>query len=150
MSKILLLDDSLRHRRAGVNQLTALGHEVVALCDYGEARERAMTEDPPFDVALCDLLMPAEPTTLGDAARREHVGREIGIGYPMVIELSHYVKRVAVATDTGHHDHPMSAIADWFRGRTDVINGAKVQIMHSPMNDGVKDWARVLERIMAA
>ncbi len=37
--RILLVDDHLKHRRAGISQLGALGHEIVALCDYGEARE---------------------------------------------------------------------------------------------------------------
>ena len=112
--RILLLDDNLRHRRAGARQLEALGHEVVALCDYGEARERAKTE--PFDVALIDLL---------------------GIG------------KIAVAPDTNHHNHPMSAVVDWFRGAALSVDGAKVAIMHAPMrDDGAKDWGKILAQII--
>ena len=70
----------------GVRQLEAFGHEVVALCDYGEARERARAESlmPPSST----FSMPAEPTTLRAAARAEFVGREIGIGFPLVLELT--------------------------------------------------------------
>ena len=146
--RILLLDDNLRHRRAGARQLEALGHEVVALCDYGEARERAKTE--PFDVALIDLLMPAEPTMLGEEARKEFVGREIAIGFPLVLELSRLgIGKIAVATDTNHHNHPMSAVVDWFRGAALSVDGAKVAIMHAPMrDDGAKDWGKILAQII--
>ena len=37
--KILLVDDSVRQRRAGKKQLEAFGHEVVAVSEYGEARK---------------------------------------------------------------------------------------------------------------
>src|SRR5437016_1618043 len=139
--RILLLDDKLRHRRAGVLQLEALGHEVVAFSDYGEARERAKTEK--FDAALIDLLMPAEPMTLGDAARKEFFGREIAIGFPLVLELSRLgIKKIAVATDMNHHNHPMSAVVDWFHGPALTVNGASISIRHAPMrDDGTKDWA---------
>lgn len=141
--KILLLDDSPKHRRAGVKQLEALGHEVVALCDYTEAQNRAKEG---FDVALIDLLMPAEPTMLGDEACKEFVGREIAIGFPLVLEFSRLgIKRIAVATDTNHHNHPMSAVVDWFNGRDLEVNGARVCIMHAPLTaDGAKDWAGIL------
>ena len=146
--RILLLDDNLRHRRAGMRQLEALGHEVVAFCDYGEAREQAKTEK--FDVALIDLLMPAEPTTLGDRARKEFVGREIAIGFPLVLELSRLgIKRIAVATDMNHHNHPMSAVVDWFHSVKLMVNGAEVSIMHAPMRDDAKDWGEVLWNLMA-
>jgi CheY-like chemotaxis protein len=146
--RVLLLDDNLRHRRAGTKQLEALGHEVIALCDYGEARQRAKTEK--FDVALIDLLMPAESTTLGIEACKEFVGREIAIGFPMVLELSRYgIKMIAVATDTNHHNHPMSAVVDWFHSDVLEVNGARVLIMHAPMSeDGTKDWGEILTRVM--
>lgn len=142
--RILLVDDSPRHRRSGLRQLQAAGHEVIALSDYGEARKRAKEEM--FDVALIDLLMPAEATTLGTKGL-EHLGREIGVGFPMVLELAHSnVGKIAVATDTNHHDHPMSAIVDWFCGRTLTVNGKPVRIMHCRLNeDGTKDWLDVLQ-----
>ena len=122
---------------------------MVALYDYGEARKRASTES--FDAALIDLLMPAEPTTLGTEARKEFVGREIAVGFPLVLELTRLgIKKVAVATDTNHHNHPMSAIVDWFHSDTLEVNGAKVLIMHAPMcEDGAKDWGKVLANLTA-
>ena len=56
------------------------------------------------------------------------------------------VKMIVVATDTNHHNHPMSAIVDWFGSDRSVnINDAKVIFVHSPMNeDGTKKWAKAL------
>ncbi|MGD0576897.1 MAG: hypothetical protein ABSA74_02375 [Candidatus Staskawiczbacteria bacterium] len=146
--RILLVDDNLKHRRAGVKQLSELGHEAVPLFDYGMAEE--VISGQPFDAALIDLLMPAEPTTLGPQACAEWVGKEIGVGFPLVLYLSGWIKMIAVATDTNHHAHPMSAIVDWFHGKALSVNGARVLIMHSPMcNDGTKDWAKVLAELLA-
>lgn len=147
--RILLVDDSVRHRRAGKKQLEALDHEVVAVSEYGEARKRA--KEGGYDIALLDLLMPAEATTLGPNARIEHVGREIAIGFPLLLSLAGLVGKIAVATDTNHHDHPMSAAVDWFSGdRKLMVNGAVVLIMHAPMiEDGTKNWGKVLERLLA-
>ncbi|MBM3191210.1 MAG: response regulator [Chlamydiae bacterium] len=147
--KILLLDDSPKHRKAGVKQLQELGHEVVALCEYVEACKLA--SEQPFEVALLDLLMPAEQLQLGPDARKEWLGREISVGFPMVLELSRLgIKKIAVATDTNHHSHPMSAIVDWFDGKVHSVNGAKVMIGHSPMqSDGTKDWGKLLASLLA-
>ncbi|MBI2052058.1 MAG: response regulator [Candidatus Sungbacteria bacterium] len=146
--KILIVDDSVRHRRAGKKQLEALGHEVVAVSEYGEARKLA--KEGGFDIALLDLLMPAEATTLGPDARTEHVGREIAIGFPLLLSLAGLVGKIAVATDTNHHNHPMSAAVDWFLGdRKLVVNGTTVLVMHAPMTeDGTKNWGKVLERLL--
>ena len=149
--RILILDDSVRHRRAGKRQLEELGHEVVAMSSYFEAEELVGKEA--FDAALIDLLMPAEGKTLGADAAKEYLGREEGVGFPVAIQLAKLgVKMVAVATDTNHHHHPMSAIVDWFGfSRPTVINGAKVVFAHSPLNeDGTKDWAEVLRRLIEA
>jgi CheY-like chemotaxis protein len=144
--KILLVDDNARHRRAGEQQLKALGHEVVALSGYSDVPERVRTES--FDAALLDLLMPAEPMMLGDKARAKHVGEEMGIGFALLLTLAGHVKLIAVATDTNHHDHPMSALVDWFYHKDLVVNGSRALIMHAPMLDGgIKDWATVLERL---
>ena len=146
--KILLVDDSVHHRRAGKRQLEASGHTVVAVSEYSEAR--TLAKEGTFDVALLDLLMPAEATTLGPDARTEHVGREIAIGFPLLLSLAGLVGKIAVATDTNHHHHPMSAAVDWFLGDPKlVVNGATVLIMHAPMNeDGTKNWGKVLERLL--
>ena len=146
--KILIVDDSVRHRRAGIKQLEALGHVVTAVCEYGEARELARKGD--FDVALIDLLMPAEATTLGEQARVDHVGREIAIGFPLLLSLAGSVGKIAVATDTNHHNHPMSAAVDWFgRNQKLVVNGSTALIMHAPLcEDRAKNWENILERLL--
>ena len=126
-----------RHKASG---------EVVTFSDYEEARGRCEVEH--FDVALLDLLMPAEPTMLGDEARKEFVGREIAIGFPLVLDISRHVGKIAVATDMNHHHHPMSAAVDWFHGAALQVNGALVRIMHAPLTeDGSKDWAKVLAEL---
>lgn len=143
--KVLLLDDSVRHRRAGKRQLEELGHEVVAMSSYFEACDLA--GNVAFDVALIDLLMPAESRTLGLEAIKEFVGREEGVGFPVAINLARLgIPKIAMATDTNHHNNPMSAMVDWFgRDRAVVINNAKVIFIHSPMTvNSEKDWVKVL------
>jgi hypothetical protein len=145
--KILLVDDSPKHRRAGVSQLEALGHEVVALSDYTEARKRARSGE--FDVALLDLLMPAETTTLGPDAIAKYVGEEIGVGFPLALSLALMgVRLIGVATDMNHHNHPMSAIVDWFPHQL-TVNQSCVLFKHARLNDdGSKDWGRLLQQLL--
>jgi CheY-like chemotaxis protein len=148
--RILLVDDNIRHRRAGVQQLEALGHEVIAFCGYEEARATAM-KDKSFRVALIDLLMPAEPFMLGPDALEKYVGVEIGIGFPLALELARLgIPKIAIATDASHHAHPMSAVVDWFEGGVWNINATTLHIMRAPMTqDGPKNWAKILERLLA-
>lgn len=147
--KILLVDDSPKHRKAGVEQLEALGHEVTALSSYTEAQE-VVQQGGRFDVALLDLLMPSEPMTLGGQGLA-HLGKPIDVGYSLSIKLALLgVSRIAVATDTNHHHHPASAIMDWFRDRAFQVNEATVAWMHAPMTEeGVKDWSKVLDTLLA-
>lgn len=148
--RILLLDNNVRNRRAGKQQLEAKGHTVVTLSAYVETRELAERER--FDVALIDLLMPAERMTLGQDALITHLGREIGVGFPMAIILAASgISKIAVATDSNHHAHPMSAIVDWFgHERPITINGAYVLFLHSPMSaNRMKDWVKVLDLLCA-
>jgi hypothetical protein len=47
-----------------------------------------------------------------------------------------------------HHNHPMSAIVDWFSGETLTICDSRVAIMHAPTQaDGTKNWIAILERL---
>jgi CheY-like chemotaxis protein len=146
--RVLLVDDSAKHRRAGKRQLEALGHEVVATCEYREARK--LVQESCFDVALLDLLMPAESTTLAPDARAEHVGREIAIGFPLALAFGGSVPRIAVATDTNHHAHPMSAAVDWFQGMSLSVGGSKILIMHAPLAaEGRKDYGAILRALLS-
>lgn len=143
---ILLVDDSKKHRQAGVAQLSALGHEVTAVGDYAEAAR--LLREQKFDVALLDLLMPAEPMMLGGRGM-EYLGQSIAVGFPLsMLAASEGVRLVAVATDTNHHDHPASAIMDWFHDRRFTVGLSMVVWMHAPLcADGAKDWAKILDRL---
>ena len=139
------MDDSLKHRRAGISQLERLGHEVVPFSSYWEARE-AVWGGANFDVALLDLLMPAEANTLGLEGQKKWLGVEMDFGIGTAIEMARLgVLFVAVATDSNHHNHPASAMIDWFNRKPFKVNDSKIVIMHSPTCEGVKDWELVLE-----
>lgn len=147
--KILIVDDSRKHREAALTQLEALGHEVVIMSGYTELlRKRSVLKEQSFDVALIDLLMPAESMTLGERGM-EHLGQEIMVGYPLSIFLAMSgVPRVAVVTDTNHHDHPASAIMDHLSDNV-VINGACVVYLHAKLTkENLKDWAAALKEVL--
>lgn len=146
--KILLLDDSLQNRQAGKKQLEKLGHEVVLTNGYGQAIRKVRKES--FDVALIDLMLPAELDTLNKKAIRKYFGIDIPIGFPMIFYLvKHGIRLIALATDINHHDHPISASIDWIRGRIFSINDCKVMILHAKkFEDGTKDWEWVLNTLM--
>ena len=146
--RILLVDDNVRHRRAGVEQLQTAGHQVVALNSYGEAHRQVRQEQ--FDVALVDLLMPAEEMTLGEEGLK-HLGSQIGVGYALAIDLPYgNVGGVVVATDTNHHNHPLSAIVDWFHDKSLIVNGKPVRIIHASLNeDGTKNWVKALQALQS-
>lgn len=148
--RILLVDDSRKHRDAGVADLTALGHEVVALGSYSDVAKTVREQQ--FDVALLDLLMPSEPMMLGGEGL-SHLGEPFAVGYPLAVYLAvKGIRHVAVATDTNHHNHPASALLDWLSGERIGINGCSVTFMHSPMktvgDKQVKDWSAVLRRLL--
>lgn len=147
--KILLVDDSRKHREAGVADLTALGHEVVALGNYSDVAKTIREQQ--FDVALLDLLMPSEPMMLGGEGL-SHLGEPFAVGYPLAVYLARKgIHHVAVATDANHHNHPASAMMDWLSGESVSVNGGSVTFMHAPMKQvgdkEVKDWPVVLRRI---
>lgn len=149
--KILLVDDSRKHREAGVNDLTVQGHEVVALKNYADVQK--VVREQKFDAALIDFLMPSEPMTLGSEGLA-HLGEPFAVGYPLAVYLAKKgVRYVAVATDTNHHNHPASAMMDWLSGESVSINGCSATFMHAPMKDvggkQVKDWPAVLKRVIA-
>lgn len=145
--KILLVDDTKKHRKAGFEQLTALGHEVVALSSYADAAKVARNEK--FDVALIDLLMPAEGMTLGGKGL-EHLGQPIDVGYSLSIKLAlEGIKLIGVVTDMNHHHHPATAIMDWFLGKNLEICGSRVRYMQAYLLEGdIKDWDFALETLL--
>ena len=141
--KILLVDDSLAHRKAGEVQLTN-AHNLTTVADYTEAV--SISRNSVFDVALLDLLMPSETMTLG-AEGLKFLGEEIPVGFPLAIKMAVLgIPHIIVATDTNHHDHPASAIVDWFGSHESIkINDSTVHFIHSPLTtDCMKDWHAIL------
>lgn len=146
--KILLVDDTKKHRKAGVDQLTALGHEVIALSGYEDAVNKVKSGEK-FDVALLDLLMPTEGMTLGGDGL-QFLGQPIDIGFSLAMKLAlEGINNIAVVTDMNHHLHPASAIMDWFLGKKLTICGSNVRFMHARLMEGdVKNWASALESLL--
>lgn len=145
--KILLLDDTRKHRQAGSEQLSALGHEIVLFSSYVEACRAA--EENKFDIALIDLLMPAESMTLGGDGMN-YFGQPLDVGYSLAMKLAmDGIKLIGVVTDMNHHHHPASAIMDWFLGKTLDVCGSKVRFMQAHLVDGgAKDWAVALNNLL--
>lgn len=152
--KILLIDDTIRHRRAGKQQLTALGHEVRSFGTYSEARH-AVDSGETFDVALIDLNMPAEVDPWGAGFPKDYLGQSVAVGYPLALSLSLLgIPRVALSSDGGHHANPSNAMLDWLKGRLLEVNGRKIIYLEAPMTqdavgEAVKDWSTVLEKILS-
>jgi CheY-like chemotaxis protein len=98
-----------------------------------EARKKsfadATTEPTKFDVVMTDLLVPAPETSLGPKGYK-YIGQEMPIGTSIAfLALSKGVKRVAVVTDTNHHDHPASATFDDFAEGKDGIRIGDTKIL---------------------
>lgn len=146
--RILLVDDTKKHRKAGSAQLEALGHEVVALSGYEDAL-RLVEKGEHFDAALLDLLMPAEGMTLGGSGL-EFLGQPLDVGYSLSIILAcKGIKQIAVVTDMNHHSHPASAIFDWLLREEVEICGSKVRFMHAHLVEGeAKDWVAALKLLI--
>lgn len=146
---IMLVDDMKKHRKAGVEDLTAAGHEVIAFSGYEDAYN-SVRGGVVYDVALLDLLMPAEGMMLGGGSL-QFLGQPIDVGFSLAMILAFMgIKRIVVATDLSHHHHPASAIVDWFDGKVFDICGAKVRIMHAHLSreNEAKDFSWALGEAM--
>jgi len=150
--KIMLIDDTARHRKAGKQQLSVLGHEVKSFGTYSEARHVVELGEM-FDVALIDLNMPAEIDMWGASFPKEYLGQSVAVGYPLALSLSLLgIPFVALSSDGGHHANPYNAMLDWLKGTLLEVNGRKIIYLEAPMTqnsagESVKDWSAVLEKI---
>lgn len=107
--KILIVDDKQPHRDSAT-ELLGTDHDLTVVRTYGEASK--LLQEDGFDVLLTDLFMPAESTTLSPAAFNL-IGQEIPIGLILVLLAAQRdLPYIALATDTNHHRHPMSAALD--------------------------------------
>ncbi|MDD9868001.1 MAG: hypothetical protein OXU73_01585 [Candidatus Campbellbacteria bacterium] len=92
--------------------------DVKSYKDWEEFRkvqkEIAKKLFPTFDAVLCDLLMPVvHMSVLREQKNEEYAGEEMPFGFSLAFQAAkHGAKYVAVVTDTGHHDHPASAMLD--------------------------------------
>lgn len=136
---VLVFDDSKEHRDAAVQQLNEFNTVVVECYDRAEDLIKAGG----FDYVLLDLLVPACARTLGGKGL-EYVGQEMPITPILAfLALGHGVKRVAVLTDAGHHNHPASAALDAF-DKTIVLGDAKILLTNRDfVSNGVKQWDRL-------
>lgn len=141
--RILVIEDTLKHQASAKTGLA--GHKLTVATGYEEAMEILGKEK--FDIVLTDLQLPMSSRTLGPNAFK--LGQLVPYGIMLMIEAAHQgAKRVAVVTDLNHHADWLSAAFDHFRYPVQ-IEGAKVIMMHSPMNaDGSKDWATALKELL--
>lgn len=151
--KILLVDDTKKHREAGIADLTTLGHEVVAHDNYESVLAMRPETLGSFDVALLDLLMPTEYCGALGGAGLEFLGQPFAIGYVLSVYLARSgVRFTVVATDMNHHHHPAASLMDTVTGSFRVNNN-RILWIHAPMKEvdsvWIKDWPIVLTRILA-
>lgn len=149
--KILVVDDSPRHRSSASEQLS-LEHNVVIVDSY-ETAIALIRENNGIDVFLSDLLMPAEPYCLGPEGLKL-LGHEIPVGLILMLSAAQIgIPLIAVITDANHHCHPMSAALDWIApgywndngNKIMKINASTVLVAHAPLlADGRKDWKKAL------
>lgn len=142
--RILVIDDNPIHLKAAQQ---TLGHHELTLCqsqdelddkeyllpghykrDGGHEIDRhdySFFDDLfPFDVVLCDLLMPAGKKAQGPKGKHL-IDQEMPIGWAFALQAaSRGAKYVAVVTDTNHHDHPGSALLDTLSWHILTINRA--------------------------
>ncbi len=95
---------------------TLVGHELTLTETYDKAYE--LLEKPegdaqlPFEVVLCDLLMPAGAEAQG-AEGEKFIGQEMPVGFALALmAVLHGAKYVAVVTNQNHHQHPAAALLD--------------------------------------
>jgi len=142
--RILIVDNQQEHLEAGRRQLSEI-YPLVLCRTYEEAIKELSTST--IDVLLSDLLMPAEPQSLGEKGMR-FLGQEIAAGFFLaIIAAKHGVGHVAVITDQDSHEHPMSAAVDWISPC--VIDKTHVLITHARLKEnGAKDWGHTLRQLL--
>lgn len=79
----------------------------------------------PYDAVLLDLLMPATRNQQGHEGSRL-VGELMPYGYSLALfAIQNGASKVAILTETNHHQHPMSAALDGLKlGKVMSVNGS--------------------------
>lgn len=84
---------------------------------YEEQATKQATAWPTYDVVLTDLLVPASDQKQGPDGQK-FVGQEMPLGiFIALLAAKNGVKKVAVLTDSNHHNHPASACFDAFHDK---------------------------------
>ena len=143
--RILVIDDTPKHIASAESGLA--GHKLTTVTSYEEAMDILGSEK--FDVVLTDLHLPMSSKTMGSKFK---LGELVPYGILLMVEAARQgAKHVAVVTDLNHHDDPFSAAFDHYSHFPVQIEGAKVVMMHAPMNgDGSKNWAAALSQLIEA
>lgn len=140
--RILVIDDTPENIASAKKGLA--GHRLATVTGYEDAMKILGSEK--FDVVLTDLHLPMSSKTMGDKFK---LGELVPYGILLMVEAAHRgAKYVAVVTDLSHHDDPFSAAFDHFSHFSVKIDNAKVVMMHSPMDNHAKDWAKALMQLM--
>ncbi|MFA6552199.1 MAG: hypothetical protein WCT19_01715 [Candidatus Paceibacterota bacterium] len=112
-----------------------------------EELSRLATSNPAekFDAVLTDLMVPASQQKLRQSCNL--AGQEMPLGAIIALLAIHNgVKKVAVVTDSNHHDNPASAALDCFQ--TSMCEGIELfctnHCVVESCGEYVKDWATVL------
>ena len=121
--RILVFDDSPQNQQSARAQFK--DHDLTVIGTFNEASDLLtplVYGDQPnpkfrkFDVVLTDMMVPASDRSLGGSARN-YAGQEMPLGSIIALQALYAgVKKVALVTDTNHHDHPASAALDSFQG----------------------------------
>lgn len=136
------------------SEYTRLSKEVE------ESRARKITRllGKKYDVVLTDLLLPASAECLGEPEK--YFGQEMPLGTLIVFyALQLGVKKIAIVTDSNHHDHPAAAAIDMLRTlqlgdtRVDFLSDTTGEAMIWTMTETgekvrVKNWAKALGKLL--
>ncbi len=148
--KILVVDDTLRHRNSAKDLLK--GHILTIVDGYELALDALSSQK--FDVVLTDLKLPMSSSILSPNVFKW--GELENYGVFIMLEAARVgVKHIAIVTDLNHHLDPFSAAFDHFSQYLFNINGSDAVMIHANLVDNkkgetVKDWGEALSRVMSA
>jgi len=144
--KILVVEDSHKHREAAKKQLA--GHNVEIVVNFDDAVNVLTTRGHEFDVVLTDMLMPKGGTSCMGEKGMEHLFVQAGYGFAIAwVAVSNGISHVAILSDASHHDHPMSWAMDFLR--TPITKGG-IEVIFSNnclIKTGVKNWIGMLNSL---
>jgi len=94
--------------------------------------------------------MPGEKEGISPKAQEKFAGISMPYGFTVaLLAIKSGVKKVAVVSLGGHHDHPILWFCDDLEG--EIIQGFYVDVIRVGMRDDpyTKDWGRALKALIA-